>query len=310
MGASAVKCCLAAVCVLSLARNSAHALEVNRQYGEASFQYLKLPLSPRIVGLAGAGAALADAAGDMELNPAAPAADSGHLVVGRGYPFSEFQSNSSHIAWSIPAQGYRVVLNARYLGFDNIPGYDGLGNSTTAYSAHTLKAEAGLAGNYAGFGWGATLNFAGNSIANANYATAMINAGLRYQLFTGLYAGLSVVNADFWDSQAQDPNNANPFPPTSLQAGLSYAHALGADFTGAVAVDARTRNDERMVFPAGLELSWKKAVFARVGFPFGEQEPGLAAGLGLRWSRFEFQYAYQMHATLSPGHFWSLDIAY
>lgn len=292
----------------------AAALQIDRTKGEASFKFLKLPLSPRIVALGGAGSALADGAGELDLNPAAPASDSGRLVVGRGYPFSQFQATSSVITWSIPADGYRILVNARYLGFDKIAGYDDVASPTSAYGAHTLKAQAGVAGMLRDLSWGATVNFAGNSVANANYAAAMVNAGLRYRVpggfCNGLYAGLSVLNADFWDSKAQDLNNADPFPPTAVQAGLAYSHAIGSQFAGAVAVDLRARNDEDRAWPMGAELSWRNMIIARVGFPVGEQEPAVAAGLGLRWSRFQFQYAYQGHATLGPGHFWTLDIAY
>ena len=289
---------------------SSHALEFDKEFGEASFKFLKLPLSPRIVGLGGSGVALSDGAGEIDLNPAAPAGDSGTLVVGKGYPFAEFQSNSSHITWSIPAGGYRILLNARYLGFDDIPGFSEQDKSTSAYGAHTLKAQAGVAGVLQDLHWGATLGYAGNSIANANYSSAMISVGARYSVLPGLVAGASAVNADFWDSKAKDPDYPDPFPPTTLQAGLSYSHSLGAGFNAAAEVDARTRNDEQMVWPMGLEVAWKNTLFARAGFPFGEQEPGIAAGLGLRWSLFQFQYAYQSHETLSPAHYWSLDIRY
>jgi len=299
-----------AALILLVAAFPARALETDRQFGESSFKFLKLPLSPRVVGMGGAGAALADGAGEIDLNPAAPAADSGQIVVGKGYPFSEFQANSSHITWSIPYQGYRILLNARYLGFDDIPGFTELDKSTTAYSAHTLKVQAGLAGRYRDLHWGVTVNYAGNSIAEANYATAMVNAGARYRLLPGLFAGVSAVNADFWEAKSEIDGNRDPFPPTALQAGLSYARPVGAGFEAGVAVDARTRNDEKLVWPMGVEVSWNKTLFARTGFPLGEQEPALAAGLGLRWSMFQFQYAYQGHANLSPGHYWTLDIRY
>jgi hypothetical protein len=286
------------------------ALESDKQFGEASFKFLKLPLSPRIVGLGGAGVALADGAGEMDLNPAASALDSGVLVLGKGYPFAEFQASSSHISWSIPAGSYRVLLNARYLGFDDIPGWSEQDVSTSKYSAHTLKAQAGVAGVFHALHWGATLGYAGNSIANANYASAMVSAGARLPLPYGFTLGMSAINADIWDSEAKDPDNADPFPPTSLQAGLAYSENLSHGFLASVEADARTRNDERMVWPVGAEISWKNTLFARAGFPFGEQEPGVSAGLGLRWSMFQFQYAYQGHETLSPAHYWSLDIRY
>lgn len=298
----------------------AHALDLDREYGASSFKFLKLPLSPRIVALGGAGAALADGAGDLDLNPAAPASDSGRLVVGKGYPFSEFYGGSSHIIWSIPNRDYRILLNARYLGFDKINGYDELARTTTPYGAHTLKGQIGLAGRgWPGRGrqsrlqdltWGFTANLAENSVAGANYRTAMVNVGMRYRVFEGMHAGLSVVNADFWGSEAKIEGNEDPFPPTAIQAGLAYARGLGAGFRAALAVDARTRNDEKLTWPMGLEVSWRDMIYARGGFPVAEQEPGIAAGLGLAWSMFRFQYAFQGHETLGPGHFWALEIRY
>lgn len=292
----------------------AFALELDREYGSSSFKFLKLPLSPRIVGLGGAGSALIDGAGDLDLNPAAPAYDSGRLVAGKGYPFSEFEAGSSHITWSVPRGSSRILVNARYLGFEKIRGFDDLARPTTAYGAHTLKGQLGMAGRRGNLGWGATVNYAENSIADANYRTAMVNVGARYRLYEGsagaLHAGLSVINADFWGSGAKQDGFEDPFPPTAVQAGLAYARPFGANLKAALAADVRTRNDEKMCFPVGLELSWQDMLFVRGGFPVAEQEPGLAAGLGLAWSLFRFQYAFQGHETLGPGHYWSLEIRY
>ena len=295
------------------------AQEIDRMPGEASYKFLKLPLSPRVVGLAGAGVALADEAGDLDLNPAAPATDSARLVLGKGYPFAQFGANSSHITWSIPYRAYRILVNARYLGFDDLRGFDENGQATAPYGAHTLKLQSGMAGTYGALDWGATLNYAQNSVASANYGTAMLNGGLRDRLLPGLYAGLSVINFDFWRSKARMAGNADPFPPTAVQAGLAYRRPLGRSFTGALAVDARTRNDEKLTWLAGAEAGWQEMIFVRVGYPLGEPDPGLGLGLGLRWSLFRFQYAYQGHDTfdvldggesLSPGHFFSLEISY
>jgi hypothetical protein len=306
------------LCLCAAAALPARALETDHGPGESSFKFLKLPLSPRIVALGGAGAGLADDAASLDLNPAAAAADSGHLVAGRGYPFAEFQGASSHITWAVPLDGnYRLLVNARYLGFDKIEGWDETDGATSSYGAHTLKLQAGLAGAWnKGAGtwgelqWGATLNYAGNSVASANYATAMVNAGARYMLPYGLVFGASVLNADFWGSKAEDAEYADPFPPTAVQVGLAYARAFGAAWKAAVAADARARNDEDAAFPAGAEVTWRDMITVRAGFPFGEPEPGFSAGVGLHWSIFRFAYAFQSHAALGPGHFWSLDLAY
>ncbi len=310
--------------IFSIYPTKIYALEINREYGEASFKFLKLPLSPRIVGLGGAGAALSDGAGELDLNPAAAAPtaaptsaaaspagnNSGHIIASQGYPFSEFGAATNFITWSIPLEKYSLLLNARYLGFDKIEGHNDNSQATTAYGAHSFKAQAGVAGMLLDISWGLTVNFATNNIANANYSSALINAGLRYQIISGLYAGLSAVNADFWTSTALVAGNADPFPPTALQAGLSYAHAIGSQFKAALALDARTRNDEKMAWPMGAEITYADLITGRIGYPLLEQEPGIAAGVGIHWSRFQLQYAYQGHETLSAGHFFSLDVAY
>ena len=90
--------------------------------------------------------------------------------------------------------------------------------------------------------------------------------------------------------------------------GAAYHQSIFSNFKVTVSADARTRNDEKMVFPIGLEVGWKDLLFARSGYPLGEQEPGIALGLGLHWEVFQVEYAFQSHETLSPGHYWSLGL--
>ena len=283
------------------------ALEFDHGYGESSFKFLKLSLSPRSMALGGAGAALLDGIGDADLNPASAARDSGSLAMGQGYP-SQASAAGSHVAWNIPWQNRRITLHTRYLGYDDIPGYDGLGRPTAGYGAHTLKLQAGIAGTVFGFAYGVSTAFAQNNIADVDYGTGLLNAGIQRALPWGLSAGLSVINADYWTSSAVDGSIL--FPPTSIQAGLAYARSFPGEFRASLALDARTRNDEQLCFPAGIEAAWKETLMLRIGFPFGEPEPSVSGGLGLRWSRFGFNYAYQGHAVMVPGHYWNLEIRY
>ncbi len=286
-----------------------YALETDRVYGASSYQFLKLPLSPKVIGMGGAGVAYASSAAEIDVNPAAARSDSGSLFVGKGYPFQEFGADANHITWSLPYRGYRILVNARYLGFEDIAGYDGLSHATSPYSAHTYKGQLGAAGAYGKLHWGVTVNYALNNIASSNYSTGMVNAGLRYELFSGFHLGVGGVNGDFWTSEAEFDGNEAPFPPTAVQAGIAYQRAMGSWQAG-LALDARTRNDEKLTFPMGLEVGWRELLFARVGFPVAEPEPDFSAGLGVRWSLFQFDYALQRHETLSPGHYWALGIRY
>jgi len=303
------KACFWTGLITSVGVLAAHALETDRAYGEASYQFLKLPLSPRIAALGGAGTALWDGAGEAESNPAASALDGSRLVVGYGMPFGEFGAKASHVAWNIPWGGSRIWLGARYLGFDAIAGHDELGNATTDYGAHTLKIQGGYAASWRELQLGLALGYAQNNVAEATYSTGLFSLGAHYDLWRGLSIGASAINADIGAGKFRDSDYRTPFPPTTLQAGLAWAQVFG-EYSAAIAADARTRNDEEMNFPVGLEITWNRLATARVGFPFGAQEPGLTAGFGLAWSRLQLQYAYVGHETLSGGHFLSLEIGY
>lgn len=280
--------------------------------GTSSYQFLKLPLAPRIVAMGGAGAALAEGAGEAEINPAAAARAGGALVVGQEYPAAEFGTNASHISWNLPWGARTVAVHARYLGFDDIPGWDADNNATTPYQAHTIKLQAGLAGSRLGFDWGAGAAWARNNIADATYSALLMNAGLRRDLAASgplkdVAAGAAVMNLPLWAGESQSASEPVE-PPVILQAGLAYTRALRADTRLAVALDVRRVGDDDAVFPVGAEVTYLEVLSLRAGYPLADPDNGIGLGIGLRWSRFGFHYAYKGHSTLSGGHGWVLEI--
>jgi hypothetical protein len=194
------------------------------------------------------------------------------------------------------------------LGFDNIAGYDGDGQSTSDYGAHTFKLQAGVAGSYWGFDYGVTVGFAQNHVADATYSLGLGSLGLKRELLWGFSAGASLVNADFWSQSSTGAEDI--FPPTAAQVGLGFAHAWPQEISTTLAVDLRTRNDEETEALLGTEVVWRKLLSVRLGYPVGEQHAALSAGLGLAFAKFRVQYAYQGHAALSAAHYGSLEIAY
>ena len=278
--------------------------------GTSSFQFLKLPLSPRATAMGGAGAALAEGPAEAELNPAASARAGGALSAGQEYPAREFGTSASHISWNLPWNARRVTLHARYLGFDGIPGWDDDNNATTPYEAHTLKLQAGFAGRDFGLEWGANAAYARNNIADATYSALLANAGVRRDLSAlapGLSVGGAVLNAALWTGRTREAGERVE-PPTTVQAGVGYERALRADTRLAVALDARKANDDHAVYPLGAEVAYLETLFVRAGYPLGDDDNGIGLGVGLRWSRFGFHYAYKGHTTLSGGHGWTLEI--
>jgi hypothetical protein len=297
----------AVLAVALLSARPAHALDTDLQLGQSSFKFLKLSLSPRAAAMGGAGTGLVERAGESDLNPAAAGRGGAALTVGQDYPPQEFGTTASHLSWSLPWGEKRITLNTRYLGFDKIPGWDESNTSTTAYDAYTLKLQAGLAGQALGFAYGVSLAYAQNNVAEATYSAGLLNAGLWRDLGAGLSAGASVMNADFWTASSK-PDGEKPSAPLILQGGVGYVRPLRPGMRAAVALDVRKVNDEGVVFPAGMELMLKDALYIRAGYPIGDPDNGIGLGFGLKWSRFGFNYAYNSHAQLSGSHSWTLEV--
>ena len=298
---------LTAVLTILIGIAPAFALTLDGQEGDASFGFLKFSLSPRSIALGGAGMALVDGVADVDLNPAAAARDSGGIALGQGY--LPFGSKANYVSWNIPWKDQRITVQARYLGEENIPGWSDLPfRSTAAYGAHTLKLQAGTAGNVLGFAYGVSAAYAQNNIADVTYETGLLNAGLWHELPAGFSTGVSVLNADFWTTNGRDGSKI--IPPTAVQAGLAYTRNIPGHTRLSLAVDARKRNDEKLAIPVGVEACWQNLLSVRAGYPFQEPEASPAFGLGLHWSRYGFDYEYQGNAELSGAHFWALEVSY
>ena len=284
----------------------------DHDYGEAGFQFLKMHLAPRTVALAGAGAALNGFSLEAtDVNPAAASSESGIIHLGYAKPYGEFQSKIPHITWNIPTSRYKLFLHARFLGIEDIRSFDENDVPLTPYRSHTLKVQAGFANVYHKIHWGVSVNYALHNISYANYHSALLDAGLQYEIYNGLWAGAAINNAYFWTSSAANPDEYdNPFPPVAARAGLAYGLSTGKSFKLTLTADARTRNDERLNFPAGVEVSWKEVLYFRTGYPFFEPEPAIPFGAGIKWEMFVLDYAFQRHKTLSPGQYFSLGIRF
>jgi len=282
--------------------------------GASSFQFLKLPLSPRATAMGGAGAALAEGAGEAEINPAAGAPGKrgpGSITLGQEYPPKQFGTSASHVSWNLPWGPRQVMLHARYLGFDEIPGWDADNNSTTPYEAHTLKLQAGMAGRNLGLDWGGSTAYARNNIASATYSALLLNAGLRRADLplpvSGLSAGASVTNLALWAAKTKETGETVE-PPVILQAGLGYGRTFKPGHRASLAADVRKVADEDVVLPIGVEYQFMEALFIRAGVPVADPDNSFGLGFGLQWSRFAFNYAYRHHTTLSGGHGWTLEV--
>lgn len=249
----------------------------NIPQGESSFDFLKFSLSPRAAALGGSGVALVDGIADADLNPAAAARDSGDLSLGQGY-FPTSQATANYISWNIPWDTQRITVQARYLGYDNIQGYNAVNDSTAAYGSYTLKMQVGTAGFLYGFAYGVSAAFAQQDVADGTYETGLFNLGLWRALPYGFAAGLAVTNADFWASRAQDGSEI--YPPTTIQGGLAYSRQVVDDVRVSATLDARKVNDEDFTFPVGIEANWRNILSLRLGYPISIPSRGWTTAWG------------------------------
>jgi hypothetical protein len=292
-----------AFCALPLAARAQASLDPEAP----GFQFLKLTLAPRSVAMGGAGAALAEGAGEAEVNPASAARVPGSLTLGQEYAPREFGARASHLSWGLPWASRRILLHARYLGFDEIPGWDADNNATTPYDAHTLKLQAGMAGGNFGIDWGGSLAYARNNVADASYSAALLNVGARRALPWGLAAGAAATNVAFWSGRSRSAME-NAEPAATLRGGIAWTRDLRPGSSVSLAADAVKTGEEDVVLPVGVEYKVFDALFLRAGWPVADPDNRLTLGVGLKWSRFAFQYAYKGHSALSGGHGWTLEI--
>ncbi len=284
--------------------------EMDRGAGEASFQILKIHLDPKVVAMAGAGTALyGRALSSTDMNPASINPDSMSLYLGQGYPYRESGAMISHGIWNLDFSNHKTFFHYRYLGFGgDLPGYDADNNPTSDYSAHSLKVEFGYANRFKFVNYGAGISYVENNISWANYRTFILDLGLQANVLPGLSLGAALNNGEIFTSEPQTSAGVKPFPPTTVRAGIAYTYNAPKEIDLCIALDARTRKDEKLNFPMGVEISWKKIISLRTGYPLGEPEPAQSFGIGVQYKRLIVDYGLKRYETLSPGHFWMLGL--
>jgi hypothetical protein len=277
----------------------------------SGYKFLKLQLDPTSLSMGGVGAALSSSAlRATESNPASAAGAPKALYMGFGYPHLESSARTSHITWGFNILGQYGFFHSRFLGYDDIPGYTSLNESTGSYSSHTISAKLGLAGAVNKFKWGMALSFVEQNIEAFNYHTFLADAGVQYEPLQGLWLGAAMTHLNIWSSKAHVGGNTAPFPPTTARAGVSYTRVIKGPFKGTLSLDGRTRNDEELNYPVGGELIWRDIISLRLGYPVLERGAAVSPGMGIKWRSISFDYNLHRHDVLSPGHYFQLKVLY
>ncbi len=172
---------------------------------------------------------------------------------------------------------------------DPLLGTDLNGDSVGTFGYHDVLATAafGFRANEK-LDVGAGVEYLASKIDDFSAGGFAINAGLRYfPGITNLSVGASVRHL----GQGLTLDKARSGLPTTVQGGLSYIVSAGkGDLTLAGDV-AKTRGDPRTHALVGLEYNQHDFLSLQAGYRSGFDSEAFSFGLGLGFSRFQFNYA-------------------
>ncbi len=224
------------------------------------------------------------------VNPAGLATqDERSLLVHHGLLAFSSSWDLAAVSYPIPGLG-GVGLGFARLGTGGIEGYDAQNRPTSTMNYRETAAAASVARRVIGPIWaGATFKILGQSLGDLSASAPALDLGvlLRPAALRGAQVGLSAQNVV---AGALDLGGVAPSLDRSFRLGLgSPEWRLNAMTAGRLVLDLATRGKEGMKPHLGAEFSRAGLGSLRAGYSNG----GPVLGLGFRFRRYGFDYAYQ-----------------
>lgn len=146
---------------------------------------------------------------------------------------------------------------------------------------------------------GAAAKFLSSTLLEKYTASAWaVDLGLQFEVTEGLSAGAAVQNIG---PEITYETEGDPLPFT-FRSGAAYQTRLGSGHDLTVLADAVQVNDRAVAVHVGAEYMYAGLLAARLGYKAGYDLEGLTAGLGLRWSVLELDYAFGLVQELTSTH--------
>jgi len=224
------------------------------------------------------------------MNPAGLAAqDERSLLVHHG--MLQFSTTWDLAAVSYPVPGLGGVgLGFARIGTGGIEGYDAQNRPTGSINYRETAAAASVARRLRGPLWGGvTFKVLGQSLGGVSASAPALDLGFLFRplVLRGGQVGVSAQNVM---AGSLDLGGSSPSLDRSYRLGLgSPEWRLNPLTTGRLVLDLATRGKEGMKPRLGAEFSRAGLGSLRAGYSNG----GPTVGLGLRFRRYGFDYAYQ-----------------
>lgn len=224
------------------------------------------------------------------VNPAGLAIqDERSLLVHHGLLAFSSSWDLAAVSYPIPGLG-GVGLGFARLGTGGIEGYDAQNRPTSTMSYRETAAAASVARRVYGPVWaGATFKILGQSLGDLSASAPALDLGVLFRpaALRGAQVGLSAQNVV---AGALDLGGVAPSLDRSFRLGLGGPEwRLNAMTAGRLVLDLATRGKEGMKPHLGAEFSRAGLGSVRAGYSNG----GPVLGLGFRFRRYGFDYAYQ-----------------
>jgi tetratricopeptide (TPR) repeat protein len=224
------------------------------------------------------------------MNPAGLAAqDERSFLIHHGVLQFSTTWDLAAVSYPVPGLG-GVGLGFARIGTGGIESYDAANNPLGTITYRETAAAASVARRVRGPVWaGATFKILGQSLGGISASAPALDLGLLYRSFAlrGAQIGVSAQNVV---AGSLDLGGVTPALDRSFRLGLgSPEWRLNALSAGRVVLDLATRGSEGMKPRVGAEFTRTGLGALRAGFSDG----GPVLGVGLRFRRYGFDYAYQ-----------------
>lgn len=280
--------------------------------GISALTFLKLDLSPRSAGLAGANVTLSGDPYASGLNPANLASLEGWSVAA-SHTFWAADIDYSFLSVAKPTNSGTFALSLSGLNSGPMPVRttfqpEGTGEQFYAYYLTGGLSYANQLTDY--FSWGATVRYVREQLAEFRANTMVVDLGFLYELKEVKDLKFAVAVRNFGPNSTLSgeveldttfnnrPLNLDSYPaPTEFQLGVSFVPWKSVDGTQSVmaALQLNHPNDNAENLRFGVEYNYRNLLFLRAGYKLNvSDQPFPTAGIGLRMrmGAFPFRFDY------------------
>lgn len=287
--------------------------------GTSGAEFLRIPSGARPAGMGGAYTAVADDASSVVWNPAGLAlVRGGSLTLMHLQWFSDTNYESVAYAQNVGA-GEGLGFNLVYFwlpDFNSTLDQNGVVQDSQVGRMRDLAAGMGYGKN---LGWapllggqtcvGGTVKLVSRTLMDESRQSVLFDAGLAVTSEDQLTVSLVVQNLGL-ALGGEDP-------PFMLKLGCGYpiplntpAYQIQLAMDVVKPIDFGNQADQRLEYNLGAECRLWSTLAVRLGFQGGQDLPAATAGLGIRLSALEVNYAFAAYDYLGHAHTFSLSIAF